>query len=811
MLNPNRSALENPFEPLHIVPPEVSLEAHPSRWVRVAELAEGGFTADFRFMCAGIIRAHPETEKDMAGKMSVRQDQLMRSILAVLNEGDSLEFHFHGGGAEQLQWEIGGRACRETAEQAVQSAEALLPSFHTLTSAIEEQYRFEPKPLERSSTSEPLAFRSILKADTTTIVLPGARGVLGFANSATPADPPPTKIIFPVFRTKRSFAFPSLAALIAGSSIPLSCAVRLTPFFLTGLESQWVKTAMDHVISTLAGGNDSSEKTAGPEMSLHGCREALALWAASGGGYRIHAELSSPVPLPAGLRGLITNDLFPHHSASKPQPVSIPCRVPGKNLDLSNGIPMRGILPVLFPDAKTLERHDLTQIFNRKRPKLPVTGLRLGRIEEAGLNMEIHADSAFRDRHTYIMGATGTGKSTLLFNGILQDIMAGNGICLIDPHGDLYEQVLHSIPRSRSKDVILLNPCETDDVPGINFLEVSSGKTRTFEVNYAINELVKMLDRLYDMRLVGGPMFESYFRNALLLLIDSSLHGHTLAELATVFEDREFRNHLKKHCTNPYAVNFWTQQAEKTSGDSSLQNMAPYITSKLNLLVQSAILRPIIGQSRSTINFREVMDRRQILLVNLSKGKLGELDMQLLGMIIIGKLFSSAMGRASVRPEKRIPFHLYIDEFQNFTTDTAASLLSEARKFQLCLTLANQNLAQLNTSTGKQNLLEAILGNVGNFILFRLGAPDAAKMEVYTRPHFNYETLQNLPNYHALARLQTGDGPSIPFVFKTELPAVISQPRSVLSAIHQRQSRYRLPRELVEKRILERQSVKNSS
>jgi len=543
------------------------------------------------------------------------------------------------------------------------------------------------------------------------------------------------------------------------------------------------------------------------DHSLAGCKEALAQWHTSHAGFRVQAELFSTDPLPSALRDLITNELFPNNSAALKQSVGVPTVEAANDLDLSNCIPARGMLPILFPDLETLQRQELTQIFNRKLPKLPTTGLRLGRIDEAGLRTKIHADSNYRDRHTYIIGATGTGKSTLLGNSIQQDVAAGHGICLIDPHGDLYEQTLLSIPASRKNDVILLNPCETDAVPGINFLEVTSEKTRAFEVNYAINEFVKMLDRIYDMREVGGPMFEMYFRNALLLLMDSTLNGHTLVELAFIFEDKEFREHLKKHCTNRYTVNFWTKQAEKAGGEASLQNIAPYITSKLNLMVQSALLRPIIGQSRSTINFREVMDKRKILLVNLSKGQLGELDMQLLGMIIIGKLFSSAMSRSILRSEDRIPFHLYVDEFQNFTTDTAASLLSEARKFGLCLTLANQNLAQLKSNKGRENLLDAILGNVGSFVLFRLGAPDAETMQIYTRPHFDYEDLQNLANYHALARLQTAEGPSIPFVFRTDPPAILQKDKSVLKVIRRRQRRYRLPLEEVEKQILERQNT----
>jgi len=780
---------------------ESSTELECSPWVKVTELIEGGYAGEFRFVCAGILHSRRKAEQDEAEKIPARQNHMLRSMLSVLKDGDAVEFHFQGGGGHQLQWEIRGRSCRPTADQASRDAEILRPSFHALITAIGEQCRFEPMAPEDSPHEDPLPFRKNLTAENTSLLLGEASTPMGF--HAPASDPRQNRVVVPVFQPKKGMAFPSLVAVIAGSPIPLSCRVRLSSFTLTRKDSRMIKKAMDFV--ALEQAKHSFDPSLDGESSLTGCKEALAQWHTSQAGFRVNAEIASLEPLSTALQGLIANELFPSNSTAVQSSSHGSGLEPTSDLDLSNCIPARGKLPVLFPDLETLHRHEFSQIFNRRIPKLPATGLRLGHIDEAGLRMKVHADATYRDRHTYIIGATGTGKSTLLLNSIHQDIASGQGFCLIDPHGDLYEQTLLSIPASRQRDVILLNPCETDAIPGINFLEVTSEKTRAFEVNYAINEFVKMLDRIYNMRECGGPMFETYFRNALLLLMDTSLRGHTLVELAPIFEDREFRDHLKKHCTNRYAVNFWTKQAEKAGGEVSLQNIAPYITSKLNLLVQSALLRPIIGQSRSTINFRAVMDERKILLVNLSKGQLGELDMQLLGMIIIGKIFSSAMSRSTLRSDQRTPFHLYVDEFQNFTTDTAAALLSEARKFGLCLTLANQNLAQLNTNRGKENLFDAILGNVGSFVLFRLGAPDAEKMEVYTRPHFNYEDLQNLPNYHALARLQTSEGPSIPFVFKTDPPAVVQENKSLLRAIRRRQRVYRVPREEVEKQILDRQ------
>jgi hypothetical protein len=265
-------------------------------------------------------------------------------------------------------------------------------------------------------------------------------------------------------------------------------------------------------------------------------------------------------------------------------------------------------------------------------------------------------------------------------------------------------------------------------------------------------------------------MFETYFRNAMLLLMESGLEDVTLTELPLVFEDSDYRKFLKSRCKNPLVVGFWTNQAEKVRGDAALENMAPYIASKINAFTCNALIRPIVGQAKSTIDLRKVLDNQGILLVKLPKGILGELDTQLLGSLLLSKIFATALGRARVKSSKRAPFHLYVDEFQNFTNDTIAHILSEARKYGLYLTLANQNLSQLQANPGSQNILEAVLGNVGNLIAFRIGPRDAEKLWPYTEPEFGSLDLQGLPNYHAVGRLLTAQGPTRPFVFRTLPP-----------------------------------------
>jgi hypothetical protein len=340
------------------------------------------------------------------------------------------------------------------------------------------------------------------------------------------------------------------------------------------------------------------------------------------------------------------------------------------------------------------------------------------------------------------------------------------GVCVIDPHGDLHDALLGSLPRCRLDDVVIVDPGHPEGAVGLNFLE-TRGPDRRREVAFLVNEMIKIFESLYDMRVAGGPVFEQYMRNSLLLLmLTTEYQQATLLDVARVFEDQAFRRALLVRCPDPIVRSFWARQAEKVGGELALHNMAPYVTSKLNLFVANPLVRPIIGQVKSTIDFRAVMDERRILLVNLSRGELGRFDSQLLGMLVMGRLLLAAFSRADVPVDRRVPFSLYVDEFQNFTTDTVAQALSEARKFGLSLTLANQTLAQLEASASK--VLEAVLGNCGSIVLFRLGIPDAKRLEVYTTPQLSAPDLQDLPDYHAAVRLLVSNHPQPPFVMRTE-------------------------------------------
>lgn len=373
---------------------------------------------------------------------------------------------------------------------------------------------------------------------------------------------------------------------------------------------------------------------------------------------------------------------------------------------------------------------------------MPKDGLLLGRNPYRGIETSVRLSREDRRRHLYVIGQTGTGKSVFINNLAGQDAVNKDGFCVIDPNGDLFEDVLRRIPRERLNDVVIFDPSDLSYPLGLNMLEYDPKFPE--QKTLLINELMMIFDTLYDMKAAGGPMFEQYARNALLLLMDDPTEGFTILEIPRVLTDALFRRRLLEKCTNLLAKEFWEKEAEKAGGDASLANMAPYITSKFNTFIANDYTRPILAQSRNTIDFRQIIDEGKILLVNLSKGRIGELNASLLGMIIVGKLTIAAFSRADMPTEKRRDFYLYIDEFQNFSTPSIAVILAEARKYRLCLTVAHQFIAQL-----KEPIRNAVFGNVGNMVAFRVGPDDAKFLVSQFAPVFNENDIMNIDNLNA--------------------------------------------------------------
>ncbi|HUD08838.1 MAG TPA: DUF87 domain-containing protein, partial [Candidatus Saccharimonadales bacterium] len=330
-------------------------------------------------------------------------------------------------------------------------------------------------------------------------------------------------------------------------------------------------------------------------------------------------------------------------------------------------------------------------------------GITLGFNDYRGVETVIRHAEDDRRRHFYVVGQTGTGKSTMMEEMVKQDIKNGKGVCVIDPHGEFVDHVLECVPKERAEDVIYFDPADMERPYGLNMLEFDANKPE--QKTFVINEMINIFDKLYDLKQTGGPMFEQYMRNAALLVMEHPDSGSTLMEIPRVLADEEFRHLKLSHCTNPVVKNFWEKEAEKAGGEAALANMVPYITSKLTQFISNDMMRPIIAQEKSTINFRQAMDDQQIILVNLSKGKIGEINANLLGMIIVGKILIGALSRVDISESERKDFYLYIDEFQNFTTDSIAQILSEARKYRLALIIAHQFIAQL-----KEEISKAVFG-----------------------------------------------------------------------------------------------------
>ena len=403
-----------------------------------------------------------------------------------------------------------------------------------------------------------------------------------------------------------------------------------------------------------------------------------------------------------------------------------------------------------------------------------------------------------RRRHLYTVGQTGVGKSVFLTNMAVQDIQEGRGVCVIDPHGDLIESILGLVPKERFEDVIIFDPSDLDRPIGLNTLETDP--KRPEQKTFVINEWLDILDKLYDMRQVGGPMFENYLRNAMGLLMSDSDDIPTLIDIPRIFTDRDYLKKKLAKCPDPLIVEFWEKQAlQVTKGnDFSLENMTPWITSKFASFISNDYMRPIIAQKKSAINFRKIMDEQKILLVNLAKGKIGDLNSSLLGLMIVGKLLMAAFSRVELPEEERKDFYLYIDEFQNFTTPSIATILSEARKYRLDLIISHQFIAQL-----QDKIREAVFGNVGNMVVFRVGVKDAEFLVKQFEPVFNENDMINLDNFVAIVKLLVKNIPTRPFTMKT-LPPPKGNPEIAKLLKEYSRLTYGMPRVLVEQEIRER-------
>ena len=394
-------------------------------------------------------------------------------------------------------------------------------------------------------------------------------------------------------------------------------------------------------------------------------------------------------------------------------------------------------------------------------------GIIIGTNKFRGIETNVRMTQGDRRRHLYIIGQTGTGKSSFMKHMIEQDLESGNGLCIVEPHGDFAEHALSVIPQSRANDAIYFNPSDLEMPLGLNMLEFDPAHPE--QKTLLINELLSIIDKLYNLKETGGPLFEKYFKNACLLLMDDFQYDPTdeskipvLADISRVLVDTDFRLDKLSRERDPLVRQFWELEAQKAGGESSLANMAPYISSKIDTFVSNDYLRVIINQKRSTLDFRKIIDEGKILVVSLSKGRIGETNAQLLGMMIVGKLLIAALSRVDLPEDQRKDFYLYLDEFQNITTDSIATMLSEARKYRLNLTVAHQFIKQL-----KEPIRDAVFGNAGSFIVFRVGPDDAEYIKNLFDPYFTPQDLVNIDNFNAYVKLLINNRTSKPFNIQT--------------------------------------------
>ncbi len=411
---------------------------------------------------------------------------------------------------------------------------------------------------------------------------------------------------------------------------------------------------------------------------------------------------------------------------------------------------------------------------------IPTEGILLGENVYRGVKKEIRIKREDRRRHMYIIGKSGVGKSVMLTNMAVQDIANGEGICVLDPHGDLISDILERIPPERAEDVIVFSPADLERPLALNLLEFDPRYPE--QKSFVINEMIGIFDKLYDLKATGGPMFEQYMRNAMLLIMDDPESGSTLMEIPKVLADEKFRRLKLSRCKNQTVVDFWHNEAEKAGGEAALANIVPYITSKLTSFISNDMMRPIIGQQKSSFNFRDLMDNQKILLVELSKGVVGEMNAYLLGMIIVGKILMASLSRADMPASERKDFYLYIDEFQNFTTNSVCQILSEARKYGLNLVIAHQYIGQL--SKGQDSAIkDAVFGNVGTMLSFKVGSEDADFLVKEFAPVFNEFDLINIDKGSACLKLLVDNSTTRPFSIKGIWPILGAARKEMIAKI----------------------------
>ncbi|MCK9590113.1 MAG: type IV secretion system DNA-binding domain-containing protein [Terrimicrobiaceae bacterium] len=716
-------------------------------------------------------------------------------LLSILRAGDMIRFVLNTGAQGKLDFSVEGAPAAEDNGMMAERLALALRALRDVGFDFNVGGESTSLPSVRhGSRKRPL--QSMVKIRPRPLVLSGlSEGVLGFSSEhPTPAH----AVTLPSFHAFEEIRlFRSLANVLLEVPEIMRFEIEFTRFDLLGTCVKPLERVLTlHSLSGVV-----------PEDRPSRQRAFLSLWLLHRSGWRVKARAWTGPQVPSAALEIIGRDIF-----------SCDCDVVSsedlsqgeEDIDLSACYPRGWRFLSILPPPEVFTKLTASRLHNPSLPDLPKAGFQIGTAD--GEKVRLPQES--RDRHTFICGATGTGKSTLLLRMIVEDMKRGEGVILLDPHGDLYRAVREAVPKNREKDVFIIDPEVNEKPPGLNILDIPQSPFRNRHAAFVVGELLSFFAELWDMRTAGGPMFELYFRNTVLLMCliekpaaelvekDSATNGNDKNELGTevgkpqsslspgdnepkekpvaeviqlplnlrhfsrVMVDKKFRETLLAQCPDKSVVEFWKDVAGKAGGESSLANIVPYIVSKINGMVQSGFVADLLCAQRNEFRLAERMNRGEIILINLNKGLLGGHESRLLGTILMMEIFAAGLRRSVLSEDQRRPVNVYVDEFQNFVSDNVSVMLSEARKFGLRLTLANQTLAQLKANPGRQDLLETVLGNVGNMILFRLGVPDADRLKLFTEP-FTRQEMQDLPNFHALVRLLTADGPIRPVVMKT--------------------------------------------
>jgi hypothetical protein len=398
-----------------------------------------------------------------------------------------------------------------------------------------------------------------------------------------------------------------------------------------------------------------------------------------------------------------------------------------------------------------------------------------------------------RLRHMYMIGKTGVGKSTVFQSMCLQDIKNHNGVCFLDPHGDSLDWLLKHIPQNRLEDVVLFDPSDTEFPFGLNLLEAKDEQ----EKDFLVAECIQIFYKLFDPEKSGiiGPQFEHWLRNAALTVMAGQ--GGSILEIPKLFIDRRFELAKRKHVKDPMVLEFWAKQMARTS-DFHRSEMLNYFMSKFGHFLNNSLMRNIIGQRHNSFDLDEIINGEKILLVNLSKGRIGDANAQMLGLILISKLQAAILRRARQKETSRSHFYLYVDEFQNLLTDTFTSLLSESRKYGLGVHLTNQYFAQLSKA-----IQDAILGNVGTMLAFEVGIEDAESLNKEFEP-FTKDDFLNLSRYNFLIKLMIDGKTSEPFSGISLDPKTFPESDFSKTIVDINRLAYGLPKLLVEEELQQR-------